>query len=156
MTDNPLANAPSSSERDKRLAEARRMLDAYGADPQRWPENARALYQRYKDDFRFETARREAAALDDAMADARQEAASEALRLRLLQSAPERGARRFAPFISFALRLAPAGAVAGLSAAGYVAGLASAHSDPAAAYAEAALTSTLGGGAQAWTEESQQ
>jgi hypothetical protein len=145
----------SSPERDRRLAEARRMLSAYGADPARWPEEARPLYQRYKEDFRFETARRDADALDALLAAAPDETASDVLRMRLLESAPSRRARSFGPVAWIAGRLVPAGALAGLSLAGFVSGFASAGYEAGGhSYADNAAVSAFESADAAWTEDS--
>lgn len=148
-----MTEAPSPSERDARLARARRMLAAYGADPARWPDDARALYERYKDDYRFNAARSDAADIDGLLAAAPDEPASEALRMRLLAAAPDRKSARGLPLAFFASRLIPAGALAGLSMAGFMTGLASASLDAGGlAYAETAMSSVFDGGDGDWTE----
>lgn len=150
-----MTETSSSPDRDRRLAEARRMLSVYGADPARWPAEARPLYERYKDDFRFETARRDAEALDVLLAAAPAEAASDALRVRLLGGAPTRRARAFAPVAWIAGRLIPAGALAGLSLAGFVSGLASAGYEAGGlSYADNAAASAFESADAAFTEES--
>lgn len=129
-------------ERDGRLARARACLDAYGADPARWPESDRFLFEKYKDDFRFAAARDEAMSLDEALALASPIASSEALRSRMFAAAPERGKRfgaRVRPF-GWRRRLIPASAMAGLSLAGFAAGVVSASDVAATARGEAAET----------------
>lgn len=148
-----MTEAPSPSERDARLARARRMLAAYGADPARWPDEARALYERYKDDYRFNAARNDAAEIDALLAASPEEPASEALRMRLLAAAPDRKSARRLHFAFLASRLIPAGALAGLSVAGFVSGLASASLDAGGlSYAETAMISVFDGGDADWTE----
>lgn len=136
-----------SGDRDARLARARACLDAFGADPARWPETDRPLFARYKDDYRFEAARREAAALDAALL-LDGEGASDTLRARLLASAPppRRGLfwSRVGSAGPFSL-LAPAGALVSLAALGFVAGLATAGGAEATdGAAERAFAETFG------------
>lgn len=154
MTEAPSSPEPGSVERDARLARARRMLAAYGADPARWPVEARELFQRYKDDYRFNAAREEAASLDALLAASPTEAASEALRMRLLDLAPARRGKGFAPVAWIAARLVPAGALAGLSLAGFAAGFATAGLEPGGlSYAETAAASAFETAEAAWTED---
>jgi hypothetical protein len=139
---------PSDSiERDKRLARARALLDAYGADRSRWPEDARSLFDKFAGDYRFEMSRDEAQALDETLAKSAAPAAGDALQEAVLASfTPEMrtsvakgGGFRFG-------RLIPAGALAGLTALGFIAGSASAgvslggSEDEALYYAEATLS----------------
>lgn len=149
-----MTGTPSFPERDARLARARRMLAAYGADPDRWPPDARALFHRFKDDYRFDAARKEAGLLDDFLGAAPSEAPSEALRMRLLDLAPERKAARFAPAQWIAARLVPAGALAAMSLAGFASGFASAGIDAGGvARAESALSSAFASNDGVWMED---
>lgn len=119
--------------RDAALARARACLDAYGADPARWPEADRALFVRYKDDYRFAAAREDAALVDGLLGAAGEARAREALRARLLAAAPRRR-RGWGPALRGVLSgaaFAPpafvrAGALMGVAATAFAAGLATA------------------------------
>ncbi len=154
MTGTPPSPERPSSERDARLARARRMLEIYGADPARWPAEERALFERYKDDYRFYAARVDAESLDALLASSPEEAPGDAFRMHLLDLAPKRGGRRFAPVAFIAARLVPAGALAALSVFGFAAGFASAGLDSGGlSYAETAAASVFESASAAWTED---
>lgn len=149
QTPNSPGSEQGSLDRDKRLARARLHLEAYGADRARWPEDAKALFDKFAGDYRFEIAREEAAALDETLALSPAEPAGDALQARILASfepiAPHAalfGGLR--PRKGFG-RFVPAGALAGLTALGFAAGAASAGvtvagaEDEALYYAEATL-----------------
>jgi hypothetical protein len=122
----------SPSDGAQRLARARALLDAYGADRARWPAGDRALFDALIGDPRFEAARQEAAALDAALGAAPADAAGAALKDAILARFPARPAHgsRLQSIIEASMhgfgRLAPLGAAAGLSALGFAIGLASA------------------------------
>lgn len=127
-------------------AEFARLLDVYGADRCRWPVDRRALFDACVCDITHADLLREAAALDDALAMATSAKAHDALKERLLASfAPP--SRRSALTLRRWLKLAPAGALAALSAMGFVIGSATAGAAADALYyAEAAMEPTLSTG----------
>lgn len=107
------------------------LLAAYGADPRRWPANEAALFSALERDPRFQTARAETRALDEALDVAAGVANTDGLKERILRDFP--GRRQVAPFeAAFRFctqgfgRLAPIGAAIGLSALGFAVGAASA------------------------------
>ncbi|HXI86705.1 MAG TPA: hypothetical protein VNH64_04565 [Parvularculaceae bacterium] len=123
-----------SSERDLRLQRAKACLDAYGANRARWPEDARALFDKFSGDYRFEILQREAALLDETLGEATPIEAGEVLKERLLAAFnPAPASARVGSFLRFgvgaprAARLIPAGALAGLSALGFAIGAATAN-----------------------------
>lgn len=147
-------------------AEARLALDAYGADPARWPTQAQPLFDAARGDTAFEAARADAAALDAALDKARAPRAGEALEAAILASydiAPRMAGGGF--LAAFGLRdgvgfrrFIPAGALAGLSAIGFVVGAATAGAGSAMAddfllYSEASLTVAYDEGDALWAEE---
>lgn len=116
--------------RDGRLMRARALLERYGADRARWPENERALFDKFEGDYRFETFRRQERALDDALDAAKAPAAPSALKDAILAAyaPPPRAGRPSFSFGGRLRRLVPAGALAGLSALGFAVGAATASS----------------------------
>ncbi len=122
----------SPSETAQAVSRAIRLLDAYGANPARWPADEAASFEAVKDDPRIRAARKEAAALDAVLSAAPEAACAEALKSRILSRVPEGGVGR--TLIDAALRrcthgfgrLAPIGVAAGLSALGFVIGAAGA------------------------------
>lgn len=138
--------AKRPSTRDLRLDRARALLDAFGADRARWPEEDRALFDRFADDYRFAASQREAEAFDAALDAVAIAPASDDLKARLLALAPARAprgaAKLTAPLAGFWgrswMRLAPAGAMAGVVLAAFSAGLASAGSAGSATAASSA------------------
>jgi len=124
-------------------AEFARLLDIYGAERRRWPTGRHALYDACASDATHTDILGDAAELDDALAMATGAAADDALHERLLASfAPP--PRRRAPSLRRWLRLAPAGALAALSAMGFVVGSATAGTgDAALYYAGSAMEPTL-------------
>lgn len=127
-------------------AEFARLLDIYGAERRRWPADRQALFDACASDMTHTDLMREAAALDDALAMATGVKAHDALKERLLVSfAPP--SRRNAPARRRWLKLAPAGALAALSAMGFVVGSATAGAAADALYyAEAAMEPALSTG----------
>jgi hypothetical protein len=127
---NPPASELGALDRDKRLARARRYLEAYGGDRARWPEHAVALFDKFAGDYRFEVAREDAATLDEALSASPSEPARETLKDEILARFEAKPARPSLFGGSQARtgfgRFVPAGALAGLTALGFVAGAASA------------------------------
>lgn len=115
------------------MARGLALLDAYGADPARWPAEERSVFAALAGESRFEAARAEAAALDAALGAAPAVAAGEGLSAAILAQFSARAAT--APQLDALIglgargfgRLAPLAIAAGLSAAGFVIGLASAN-----------------------------
>lgn len=120
-----MAQQQSHYDGAERLARGRALLEAYGANPAQWPREDAPLFETLKSDPLFAAARDEAAELDELLAVSPNAAADDALKTRILADFPVRGAVRSAGgagwFRSFR-RLAPASALAGLSALGFVLG----------------------------------
>lgn len=122
----------SPSEPADRLARALDFLNAYGADPRRWPADEAGLFDALENDPRFQAARQDAAALDAALRAAPDAVCTEALKTSILNRFPEGTVRQ--TLIDAAVRrcthglgrLAPIAAAAGLSALGFVIGAMSA------------------------------
>lgn len=145
-------------------AEARRALDVYGADPTRWPEGMRPLFDAALGDPAFEAERAAAAALDVALEEARAPQAGAALERAILETydiAPRAGGGFLSPLGlrgGGLRRFVPAGALAGLSALGFVVGAATAGAGSALAdefllYSEASLAVAYDEGDPFWAEE---
>ena len=136
-------------------AEFARLIEIHGAERRRWPAARQALFDAHADEPAHADLLGKAAALDGALADAGAVVADESLKSRLLATfAPARAPQRGVGFTKKWFRLAPAGAFAALSAAGFFVGSATAQvEDEAIYYAEAAISSPLEGGASLWSEE---
>lgn len=122
----------SPSETADKVTRAIDLMNAYGADPRRWPADEAALFDALESDPRFQAVRQDAAALDAALRSAPDAVCTEALKTSILSRFPEGTVRR--TLIDAAVRrcthglgrLAPISAAAGLSALGFVIGAMSA------------------------------
>jgi hypothetical protein len=148
-----MTNPQSPSERAG-FDDYRRRLGVYGAARERWPAEARALYDRYAGATEGAQALSEAGALDAALALADAPKADDRLKDRLMADYIALGRKPRAKLRVWSLRLLPSGAAAALSAAGFFAGAATAQPrDDALYYAEAAVASAFDEGGGLWPVE---
>lgn len=111
------------------LEEARVCLEAYGEDLERWPADARAKVGALIDSDELAVSRRDAAALDQLLASSSAPATPHDLQNRIMAqfdvSAPSSRPGLADGLFGWIdrLRLAPAGALAGLSAIGFAIGV---------------------------------
>lgn len=152
------------AEKEKRLEAAIFYVEAFGGDPARWPEDARALFDEFDgEDLRFDGARKEAAELDATLAFCPAPQAGPALQEKILAGFSERKSvnRRLAVASSqgrrdVVRRFIPAGLLAGMTALGFAIGAASAgapiDNDPLY-YAQATLTPAAGEEDAFWAAE---
>lgn len=124
-----------STDRDMEYAHARAMLEIYGAERRRWPEDARALFDAFSGAAAFEVERAEAALLDDMLAQSPELQAGDALKERLMAAYAAPGGdkaqskqRQDAPRRR-GVRFIQGGALAGLMAIGFAIGVATANDD---------------------------
>lgn len=134
-------------------AEFARLLDIHGAERRRWPAERHAFFDACAGDAECAGLLADAASLDAALDLSRAPRLKGALQDSLLaRFAVKRPARRPAAFRWF--KMAPAGALAALSAAGFVAGSATASvEDEALYYADAAISSPIEEGNGYWPVE---
>ena len=134
-------------------AEFARLLDIHGAERRRWPVERQALFDACSDDSECAALLADATNLDAELDLSRAPRVDDAMQDSLLSRfAAQQPRPRSAAFRWF--RMAPAGALAALSAAGFVAGSATASvEDETLYYAEAAISSPLEEGSGYWPVE---